>query len=87
MASLPDPAPAYVANKNAARALLMKFTLNKGVYANRATPTFDAADMAKVISLADEIITSNKYALNDNFFDNFAPDNDVKSTENIYHLI
>lgn len=86
MASLPDPAPAYVANKNAAKALLMKLALNKGVFANRATPTFDAADMAKVISLADEIIATNKYALNDKFFDNFAPDNDVKSTENIFTL-
>ena len=81
---LPDNGPAYVASKNAARVLLMKAYLNKGVYANRATPTFDAADMNQVITLADQIIGSNKYALDDNFFDNFAPDNDVKSSENIY---
>ncbi|MGZ5219139.1 MAG: RagB/SusD family nutrient uptake outer membrane protein, partial [Chitinophagaceae bacterium] len=33
---LPDTGPAYIANKNAARALLMKVYLNYGVYANRA---------------------------------------------------
>ncbi len=84
IATLPDTGPAYTANKNAARALLMKTYLNKGVYANRAAPTFAPADMNKVISLADEIINSNKYQLNDNFFDIFAPDNDVKSKESIY---
>ena len=81
---LPDTGPAYVANKNAARALLMKIYLNKGVYANRAAPTFDAADMTQVITLADQIITSNKYTLNNNFFDIFAPNNDAVSTENIF---
>ena len=81
--TLPE-GPAYTANKNAAKALLMKVYLNKGVYANRAAPTFDPADMNKVISLADEIITSNKYQLNDAYFDIFAPDNDVKSNESIY---
>lgn len=87
IATLPDTGPAYTANKNAAKALLMKVYLNKGVYANRATPTFAAADMNKVISLADEIINSNKYSLNSNFFDIFAPDNDVKSTESIYSFL
>lgn len=86
MATLPDNVAAYVANKNAARALLMKVYLNKGVYANRAAPTFDAADMNQVITLADQITASAKYSLNDEFFDNFAPDNDVKSKENIYTL-
>lgn len=86
LGTLPDAGPAYVANKNGARALLMKIYLNKGVYANRAAPTFAAADMAQVITLADQIIGSGKYSLNDNFFDNFSPDNDVKSTEAIYTL-
>ncbi|HUP14413.1 MAG TPA: RagB/SusD family nutrient uptake outer membrane protein [Niastella sp.] len=81
---LPDNGPAYVANKNGARALLMKLYLNKGVYANRAAPTFDAADMNQVITLADQIISSGKYSLSDIFFDNFAPDNDTRSKENIY---
>ena len=58
-----------------------------GLYANRAAPTFAPADMNKVIALADEIINSNKYSLNDNFFDIFAPDNDVKSTETIYSFL
>lgn len=86
MATLPDGSPttATVANKDAARALLMKLYLNKGVFSNRATPTFAAADMTQVITLADQIINSNKYALNDNFFDAFAPDNDVKSKETIF---
>jgi hypothetical protein len=86
MATLPEngPTEAFVANKNAARALLMKLYLNKGVYTNRATPVFAAADMTQVITLADQIIASAKYSLDDNFFDNFAPDNDVKSSENIY---
>jgi hypothetical protein len=85
--ALPDAGPAYVANKNGARALLMKMYLNKGVYANRATPAFAPADMNQVITLADQIISSNKYSLDDNFFDNFAPDNDVKSSENIFTLL
>jgi hypothetical protein len=84
IADLPETGPAYVANKNGARALLMKLYLNKGVYANRAAPTFDPADMAQVVTLADQIIASNKYSLSTNFFDNFTPDNDVTSTENIY---
>ena len=89
IATLPDGSPtsAFVANKDAARALLMKVYLNKGVYANRATPTFAAADMTQVITLADQIINSTKYALNDNFFDAFAPDNDVKSKESIFTLL
>jgi hypothetical protein len=86
MADLPSTGPAYLANQNAAKALLMKLYLNKGVFANRAAPTFEAGDMGQVIALADQIIASNKYSLNDNFFDNFSPDNDVKSTENIFTL-
>ena len=89
MNTLPDGSTtsAFVANKDGARALLMKMYLNKGVYANRVAPTFAAADMTQVITLADQIINSNKYALNDNFFDAFAPDNDVKSKENIFSLL
>jgi hypothetical protein len=79
---LPGSGPSYVANKNAARALLMKVYLNKGAFANRAAPTFPAADMTQVVTLADQItgytIATNKY------FDNFAPNNDAVSTENIF---
>jgi len=73
-----------IANRNAARALLMKIYLNKGVYANRVAPTFSAADMNQVISLADQIINSGSYSFTANYFDNFAPNNDVIGTELIY---
>jgi hypothetical protein len=87
MNTLPDGSPtsAFVANKDAARALLMKVYLNYGVYANRVTPTFPKLN--EVITQADQIISSNKYALNVNFFDAFAPDNDVKSKESIYTFL
>lgn len=87
MATLPDSGPAYVANKNAARALLMKVYLNKGVFAKRDAPTFDAADMNQVVTLAGQITASGKYNITSNaFFDHFAPDNDSKSKENIFTL-
>jgi len=84
-AVIPDlpSGPAYTANKNAAKTLLMKVYLNKGAFLNRTAPTFDAADMAKVIALADEI-ASGGYTLTPNYFDNFAPTNDVLSKENIF---
>jgi starch-binding outer membrane protein, SusD/RagB family len=86
MTTLPNSGAAYLANQDAAKALLMKIYLNKGVYANRANPTFDAADMNQVITLADQIIGTNRYDLNDTYFDIFAPSNDQLSTENIYTL-
>lgn len=77
---------AIKANKDAARALMMKMYLNKGVYAgSRKAPTFDAADMNQVISLADQIL-SGGYQLNDNYFDAFGPANSSKSKEMIYAL-
>ena len=80
---LPD-GPAGRANKDAARVLLMKCYLNKGVYANREAPTFAAADMNQVIKLADEIINSGKYSFAPSVFDNFAPNNTAIGRENIY---
>ena len=87
IATLPEGSPttATVANKDAARVLLMKVYLNYGVYGNRASPTFPK--MNDIITLADQIINSNKYVLNDNFFDAFAPDNDVKSKESIFSFL
>jgi starch-binding outer membrane protein, SusD/RagB family len=76
--------PAGKANRNAAKVLLMKCYLNKGAYANRAAPTFDAADMQKVITLADEIIISGTYTFSANYYDNFAPTNTVIGKENIW---
>ena len=82
--NIADAPPVDKANKDAARVLLMKCYLNKGVIANRATPTFDAADMQQVIALADQIINSGKYQLMTNYFDNFAPSNGNISKENIF---
>ncbi|WP_342331607.1 RagB/SusD family nutrient uptake outer membrane protein [Pedobacter sp. FW305-3-2-15-E-R2A2] len=76
--------PVTGATKDAAKMLLMKSYLNKGAFLNRAAPTFDPADMAKVIALADEIIAGGKFSLTPNYFDNFAPANDVLSKENIF---
>jgi starch-binding outer membrane protein, SusD/RagB family len=79
--------PATVANKNAARVLLMKCYLNKGVWASNASrlaPTFAAADMNQVISLADQIITAGGYNFTTNYFDNFAPSNTTIGAENIW---
>jgi starch-binding outer membrane protein, SusD/RagB family len=83
MGDLPD-GPTYKANKDAAKVLLMKAYLNKGTFANREAPKFDNGDMQQVITLADEMINSGKYALEDSYFDNFAPDNDQVSSENIW---
>ena len=83
--NLPDgPGTTGKANKNAARVLLMKCYLNKGVYANRAAPTFSPADMNQVTSLADQVINSGNYSFTPNYFDNFAPNNSVIGKENIW---
>ena len=81
---LPANSQAYVANKDAAKVLLMKCYLNKGVYAKRDAPTFDAADMNQVITLADQITATTKYNLSANFYDNFAPNNADISKELIF---
>ncbi len=83
MGTLPD-GPAHKANQDAAKVLMMKAYLNKGAYINRTDPSFDPADMNQVIALADELINSGKYMVADNYFDNFAPNNDQISTENIF---
>jgi len=85
LADLPD-GPTNVANKDAARVLKMKALLNKGMYLNRENPSFDNGDMQAVIDLADELINSGKYSVNGglSFYDNFAPNNDMISTENIW---
>ncbi|MES2374133.1 MAG: RagB/SusD family nutrient uptake outer membrane protein [Bacteroidota bacterium] len=75
---------AYKANKDACKVFLMKCYLNKGVYSNRAAPTFAAGDMTNVITLADQIINTNKYALSNSVFDNYAPSNTTSVNENIF---
>ncbi len=72
------------ANKDAARVLLMKCYLNRGVFANRAAPTFDNADLAQVVTLADQVIATGNYTFSDNYFDNFSPTNGADSKENIF---
>ncbi len=64
------------ANPDAARTLLMKCYLQKGTWANRAAPTFAAADLDQVIALGTAIMSSNKYSFTANYFDNFSPTND-----------
>jgi starch-binding outer membrane protein, SusD/RagB family len=81
--NLPD-GPAYLANKDAARVLLMKVYLNRGTFLNRQNPEFPSSDMNQVITLADQIINSGKYSLAANFYDNFARNNDQLSTELIF---
>ncbi len=87
--NLPNGNGIGIASKNAARALLMKLYLNKGVYANRAAPAFAAGDMNQVITLADQILAdfpAYPGGFPANFFDNFAPNNDVIGTELVYTL-
>jgi starch-binding outer membrane protein, SusD/RagB family len=82
-AILPDltNGPKNRANKNAARFLLMKCYLNKAVYiGDRKTITFDNADMAQVVSLADQI---TGYNVSPNYFSNFDANNST-SSENIF---
>jgi hypothetical protein len=74
------------ANPDAARVLLMKCYLQRGVWANRAAPTFAAADMAQVITLGNTIINSGKYAFAANYFDNFNATND-QSPEAIFRYV
>ncbi len=85
-AALPDlPAdnsPTH-ATQTACKALLMKCYLNKGAWANRAAPTFDAADMQQVITLGKQIISSGSYKYEGNYFHNFDAVNG-NSTENIF---
>jgi starch-binding outer membrane protein, SusD/RagB family len=80
---LPASNSPYRASPDAARFLLMKVLLNKGAFLNKQTPTFDNADMQEVISLGNAIITSGKYSLTPNYFDNFGPTNATASGERI----
>ena len=59
------------ANPAAASALLMNCYLNRGAFNNRQSPTFDDADMQKVITLGNAIITGGKYTFASKYFSNF----------------
>ena len=81
-----DPATAYIASKESAYALLAKAYLNRAVYnsADRVSLSFSSGDMDKVITYCDQIITSGKYSVDDDFYDNFRPQNDVVSSELVF---
>jgi len=89
--TLPDTRDINRATQSAARALLMKLYLNRAVYkatdasgAPQPGPySFDAGDMNQVIEYADEVIASG-YTLDENYFDNFVPNNDAASSELIF---
>jgi len=74
----------YRASVDAAKFLLMKVLLNKGAYLNRQAPTFDPADMARVISLGNELIGSTNYSFTPKYFDNFGPKNATTGKEAIW---
>jgi hypothetical protein len=80
-----DPVnPITSATPDAANVLLMHCLLQKGAFINRAAPTFDDADMQKVISLGTAIINSGKYSYARNYFDNFTVDSGASSKEAIF---
>lgn len=87
-----DPANCQYASKDACRTLLAKAYLNNAVYnangadgsANAGPYTFPAADMNNVIKYCDQIINTGRYALDDNYYDNFSPENGTESSELIF---
>jgi starch-binding outer membrane protein, SusD/RagB family len=58
------------ANPSAAQLLLMKCYLNRGAFNNRAAPTFDDADMQKVIALGNTIMGAG-FSYQSKYFTNF----------------
>ena len=78
------PGPANMANQYAAKTLLMKCYLNKGVYKNRANPSFDQSDLDSVINYANQIINSGQFSFSKNYYDNFSPVNETVGKENIF---
>jgi hypothetical protein len=86
LTNLPDNVPPWQASKAAANALLAKAYMNKAVFesADRKTFTFSAEDMNSVITYCDAIISSGKYTLEANYFDNFTFDNGTNSSELIF---
>ncbi len=79
---LPDNQSAYLASKNAARGLLARVYLNRGVYENRENPQFENADLQKVIEYVDAIEGKEI----DFYWDSFGPDNNSASSELIFSI-
>jgi hypothetical protein len=82
LTDLPTARNAGQATQIAGKTLLMKTYLNRGAWANRATPTFADADMQQVITLGNSIIASGQLSYAADFFSNFGVNNG-SSTENI----
>ena len=79
---LPESTNATKASKNSARWLLAKLYLNYGVFTgDPANPTFDNANMDKVISNVDAITGVSLAA---DYWDNFLPQNTETSSELIF---
>lgn len=72
---LPTTGGASVATQDAARVLLMKTYLNRGMFANRTAPTFADADMQQVITLGNQLISGGKYSFESEYFNNFIAGN------------
>jgi len=81
--NLPTSGGPSIATQNAGNTLLMKLYLNRGMFANRTSPTFADADMQQVITLGNAIINSGQYSYMANYFDNFNATNSG-STESIF---
>ncbi|MEL6676632.1 MAG: RagB/SusD family nutrient uptake outer membrane protein [Bacteroidota bacterium] len=60
-------------NTNAARILLARLYLNRGVY--NGTGSFAELDLARVFTLGNDIINTFQYDLADDYWDNFRLDN------------
>ena len=73
--ALPTTGGASVATQDAAKVLLMKTYLNRGMFANRTAPTFADADMQQVITLGNQIISGGKYSFEAEYFNNFIAGN------------
>jgi starch-binding outer membrane protein, SusD/RagB family len=86
MPDLPSTKDASKATQFAAKALLMKCYLNRGAWANRASPTFADADMQQVITLGNQIITSGQFNYASEYFNNFDVNNGT-SPENIFTYV
>jgi len=90
---LPDTSSPNLANKNTARALLCKLYLNKAVFEadDRSVGafTFNSDDMNKVITYANDIISSGRFSLSNGvigYFNTFAERNDTQSSELIFSV-
>ena len=71
-------------NRYAAQALLAKLYLNSGVYLGNGDPSPEALNNA--LAAVNDIIDNGPYRLEDNYFDNFSPDNEG-SAENIMVIV